>query len=173
MADLSSLKLDLIQRLTALLPETRSFGCKRCLYRYGGVNVADNVRICSSVKVLGNGSLTIGTNTWIGHQTLIIASAGVTIGSFVDIAPRVFIGTGTHEIDAEGSHSAGIGKSLPITIEDGVWIGAGAMILPGFKIGKKAVIAAGAVVAADIPPYALAAGVPAKVIRDIRDKPCT
>lgn len=56
-------------------------------------------------------------------------------------------------------------NDLPVRIEDDVWVGTGAIILKGVVIGRGAVVAAGAVVTRDVPPYAIAAGVPAKVIR--------
>ena len=52
-------------------------------------------------------------------------------------------------------------------IEDGVWIGAGALVLPGVTIGRGAIVAGGAVVAADVPPNAIVGGVPAKVLRTL------
>ena len=85
----------------------------------------------------------------------------------MDIGPDVYLGTGSHEIDPIGNHSAGKGKNEPIYIEDGCWIGARATILPGIKISQKAVIAAAALVNKTIAPYSIAAGVPAKVIRKL------
>lgn len=130
--------------------------------------MGNNVRICSSAKILGNGCLTIGDNTWIGHETLIICSSTVIIGSNVDIAPRVFIGTGTHEIDINTAGIAGQGVSKDIEIADGCWLGAGSIILPGVKVGYKSVIAAGAVVTKDIDPYTMVGGVPARIIRTLQ-----
>jgi len=56
----------------------------------------------------------------------------------------------------------------PITVEDGVWIGAGAIILQGVRIGKCSVVGAGAVVTSDVPPHVLVAGVPARVVRQLK-----
>ena len=61
-------------------------------------------------------------------------------------------------------------KYTPIVIEDGAHIGIGSIIMPGVTIGKGAVIGAGSVVTKDIPPYCVAVGVPAKVIRSIEEK---
>jgi maltose O-acetyltransferase len=93
------------------------------------------------------------------------STPGIEIGSFVDIAPRVTIINGTHEIDMVGVHTAGIGKCLPIKIENGVWLGAGSIILPGVTIGEKAMIGAGSVVSNDIPSYTLSVGVPCRPIK--------
>jgi maltose O-acetyltransferase len=110
--------------------------------------------------------LSIGADTWIGHDVLIAGSyAAIEIGAHVDIAPRVTILSGTHEIDMLGPHSAGRGSCLPIIIEDGVWIGGASLVLPGVRIGKKAVIGAGSVVTKDIPAYCIAVGDPCRPVR--------
>ena len=61
-------------------------------------------------------------------------------------------------------------KSAPITVEDDAWIGTGAIIFPGVKIGREAIVGAGAVVREDVPPRTIVAGVPAKVIRKLDDE---
>jgi len=132
-----------------------------------GVKVGKNVRICSSAKIIGNAPLIIGDNVWIGHDTLIVASAKVIIGAHVNIAPRVYIGTGTHELDTNGVSIAGRGQSYPITIGEGAWICANSTIIAGVKIGKRSIVAAGAVVLHDVPDGELWGGVPAKKIRTL------
>jgi acetyltransferase-like isoleucine patch superfamily enzyme len=112
----------------------------------------------------------VGEDTWIGHEVLIVASAPVVIGDHVDIAPRVFIGTGTHEIDPRGQRVAGAGRSFPIVIGRGAWIGASATILPGITIGEMAIVGAGAVVVRNVPAGAIVGGVPAVIIGHIDDK---
>ncbi len=151
-----------------LIPETRFFGFKRMCLRWAGVDVADHVHVCSSFKVFGSGNLSIGENTWVGHECMIVSSCSVQIGANVDIAPRVYIGTGTHELDVDGARSAGVGKNQPVTIGDGAWLGAGCLILPGVTIGEKVVVAAGAVVVSDVQPYTLVGGVPARLIKQLR-----
>ena len=151
------------------LPETRLFGLKRYLLRLAGARLAKNVRVCSSARILGGGRLDVGDGTWIGHQVLICAGSKITIGKEVDIGPRVYIGTGTHGVDAHSLRSAGPGVNKDVVIEDGVWLGVGCIILPGVTVGEKAVLAAGAVVAEDIPPRVLAAGVPARIIKSIQE----
>ena len=76
---LNTRRLYLSSLLAHLLPETRGYSLKRKLYRWSGVKVGENVRICSSVKILGNASLSIGDNTWIGAGTIILK--GTSIGS--------------------------------------------------------------------------------------------
>ncbi len=111
-------------------------------------------------------ALRIGEGSWVGAQCFFHAAGGLTIGRHVGIGPGVRILT---------SHHTEVGRATPILhaplalvavhIEDDVDIGTGATILPGVTIGRGAQIGAGAVVSRDIPPYAVAAGVPAKVLR--------
>lgn len=164
---MNSFGLYLVGHIIRLLPDTRCFGIKRMLYHMCGVKIGTNVRICSSVKVIGNASLIIGDNVWIGHDSMIVASAKVIIGAHVNIAPRVYIGTGTHVIDTTGISIAGEGKSLPIIIGDGAWICANSSIIAGVKIGKRSIVAAGAVVLHDVPDGELWGGIPAKKIKTL------
>lgn len=164
---MNSLKLYLFGCLIHHLPETRAFGFKRKLYRWTGVEIGDNVRICSSVKIIGAGSLEIGDNTWIGPETFISASSSIKIGSNCDIAPRVFIGDGTHELTPNRDRVADIETCHPIIIGDGCWICADATIIAGVEIGKKCVVAAGAVVTKSFEDLTMIGGVPAKVIKNI------
>lgn len=130
---------------TRILPESRCFGIKRVLYKWAGIDIGSNVRICSSALILGSGKLSIGNNTWIGPQSLISASASINIGSDVNIAPRVSLICGSHKIDFEGPSIAGEGISEDIIVKDGAWICANSTILGSSVIGKKSIVAAGAV----------------------------
>ena len=129
-----------------LIPESHAFGFKRFMWRMAGARIGKNVKISSSLKVYGAGELTIGDNTWVGYQTMIAASSSVVIGANVDIAPRVYIGTGTHEVDVNADHVAAKDISRNVCIGDGCWLCAGSMILPGVTLSEKTVVAAGAVV---------------------------
>jgi acetyltransferase-like isoleucine patch superfamily enzyme len=155
---MKSTRLYLAMILFRILPETRGFCLKARLMRWCGAKVGKNVRICSSAIFMGPGDVQIGDDTWIGQQVTIITSASIRIGSH--IGPHVLIVTGTHEIDPQGPHTAGPGKNLDVTIEDGVWLGARCTILPGVTVGTKAAVAAGAVVTHDVPSRTLSAGVP-------------
>lgn len=146
-----------------LLPETKCFSLKRGLLRLAGAKVGKNVRICSSVMIVGSGELTIGDNTWIGLRCLICASSSIHVGKNVDIAPNVYIGDGTHEITTERDRIAGIDTAKPIIIGDGCWICANSAILPGVTIGEKCVVASGAVVTHNFENQLLLAGVPATI----------
>jgi len=152
------------------LPPTRFFRSKVLLLRLCGITIDGSARICSSITILGNGRLSVGVDTFIGHEVFIASSAPSTIviGDYVDIAPRAYIGTGSHVIDPDGLHVAGKGAGGSITIRNGAWIGACAVIMPGVTIGEKSIVAAGAVVNRDVPPYTIVAGVPARIVRSLR-----
>jgi len=163
-------RLYIYHLLMLLVPETSCFGLKRWLLRWCGATLGENVRICSSVKIYGVGKLTVGDDVWIGSGTWLNVSAKVILGSHIDVAPQVYIGTGTHPIDVKGLHSAGNGQNFDITIEDGVWLGARSMVMPNVTIGKKAILGAGAVAINNIACNTIAVGMPAKSIKYIDGK---
>ena len=136
------------------------------LLRWAGAQIGKNVRINSSAVFEGNGELVIGDDVWIGARDVICptAPARIVIGNHVDLGPEVMMLTGSHEIDLDGEHIGGKGKSAPVAIGNGCWLGARAMILPGVTLAEKTLVAAGAVVtkSADV-PCSLVAGVPAVV----------
>ncbi len=166
---MNSTVLYFVSIIVHLSPETRFFAFKRFLYRMAGVKIARGVRICSSSKILGSGELSIGENAWIGHRVLIVTSSKIQIGRDVDIAPNVYIGTGTHKIDPNGKRSAGEGVNADVIIEDGAWICVNSTILPGVTIGEKCVIAAGSVVQCSTESQFVYAGIPARKIKEIID----
>jgi maltose O-acetyltransferase len=160
------IQLYLANHLVHSLPPTRLYRLKALLYRWAGLKVDPSARLLSSVSIWGQMPLVIGRDTFVGHEVLIVgATEKIAIGNGVDIAPRVCIVSGSHEIDMVGLHSAGKGKCAPIVIEDGVWIGVGALVLGGVTIGRKSVIGAGSIVVSDIPPETIAVGNPCRPIK--------
>jgi len=110
--------------------------------------------------------ISIGDGTWINRNTLIQGSGGVTIGRDVLFGPAAIVWSSGHRIDASEGPILGQGLTFaPVVIEDGAWIGAGAIILPGVRIGAGAVVGAGSVVTKDVPSQAIVAGNPAQVIK--------
>jgi len=112
------------------------------------------------------GKMTIGRGTWIGQNCFFHSAGDITIGEDVGIGPQVQILTSTHRLDQVDKpllHAELIFK--PVVIEKDSDIGMGTIILPGVTIGQGAQIGAGSVITEDVPPYAVAAGVPAKVLR--------
>ena len=163
---MSSFRLWVYRRLTGWLPESRCFGFKRRLLRWAGVRIGTNVRVYSSAEIYGTGALEIGDDVHIGSGVFIaaVAPAKVVVGSHVDIGPRAMILTGSHKVDCNGEHVAGVGTAESVEIGDGCWLGARSVILPGVKMPRKTLVAAGSVVAKSVADeQVLVAGVPAVV----------
>ena len=114
----------------------------------------------------------IGDNVIINTDCHIGCINKVTIGNNVLMASRIYIsdhshGQITHEDLQISPRKRRLYSKGPVTIEDNVWIGQGAAIMPNIKIGRNAIIGANAVVTKDVPPYTVVAGIPAKVIKTL------
>ena len=133
-----------------------------------------NVRIESGGDFYPLSNIYIGDNVSIGPDARFwTTKAKIYIENYVLIGPRVTKITGDHRTDIEGKHIAELTdedkideNDKDVIIEEGAWIGAGVIILKGVRIGMDSVIAAGAVVTKDVPPCSIAAGVPARKIKD-------
>jgi acetyltransferase-like isoleucine patch superfamily enzyme len=110
----------------------------------------------------------IGRNTRISQGCTIDLRSGLAIGNNVSISPEVMILAGTHDVHAPRFNDV----AGPIAIEDHVWIGARAIVLPGVTLGRGAVVAAGSVVTKNVAPMTIVAGVPAKPV-GVRDPAAT
>ena len=114
----------------------------------------------------------IGDDVYIGDNAVFLcANAPLLIGAHVMFGPNCSIITGDHRIDIVGKYMSKVTvaekkpeNDMPVVIEGDNWIGANALILKGVTVRKGAVVAAGAVVVHDVPPYSIVGGVPAKVI---------
>ncbi|GEO43903.1 DapH/DapD/GlmU-related protein [Companilactobacillus alimentarius] len=104
----------------------------------------------------------IGHNVFINHSLITVALGGIVIDDNVQIAPEVTLLTANHDIE-----HMNILKTAPIHIKEGAWIGAKAILLPGFTIGEHAIVGAGAIVTKDVEPYNVVGGNPAKVIKKL------
>lgn len=112
------------------------------------------------------GDVMIGDHTRVGLHNIIIGP--VTIGNHVNLAQGIIVTALNHNFEDTNKRIDEQGISTnPVTIEDDIWIGANAVILPGVTIGHHSVVAAGAVVTKNVPPHSLVAGVPAKIIKQI------
>lgn len=116
-----------------------------------------------------------GCNMHVGHSfyanfsLTVVDDADIYIGDNVMIAPNVVIATGTHPVCPELRERT-YQYNMPVHIGNRVWIGAGAIILPGVTVGDNSVIGAGSVVTKDIPENVVAAGNPCRVIRPINER---
>lgn len=110
-------------------------------------------------------NITVGDNVFINQGCHFMDMGGITIGNDVMIGPKVNLVSAGHPVAPSERRNGIVAK--PITIGNNVWIGAAATILPGVTIGDNAVIAAGAVVSRSVPADTLAAGVPARVLKQL------
>jgi maltose O-acetyltransferase len=108
----------------------------------------------------------IGARTFVNFGLIALDVATITIGDDVQIGPNVQLLTPTHPVEAEPRRNK-IEGAQPITIGDNVWLGGGAIVLPGVTIGDNTVVGAGAVVTRDLPANVVAVGNPARVIRTL------
>jgi acetyltransferase-like isoleucine patch superfamily enzyme len=137
-----------------------SHSFRRFIFRLAGVSIGSGSSLHSGVRFYNPGNVRLGDDSIIGYSVTLDGRAPLTIGDHVDVASEVMIYNSEHNI-----HDPEFGPiEAPVTIEDYVFIGPRATIMPGVTIGKGAVIAASAVVTKDVPPNTIMGGVPAKPI---------
>jgi maltose O-acetyltransferase len=110
----------------------------------------------------------IGARSFVNYGAIMLDVAEIRIGDEVQIATNVQLLTATHPLDA-GLRRQAWEYGNPITIDDGVWIGGGAIICPGVHIGENTVVGAGSVVTRELPANVLAVGNPCRVIRNLSE----
>lgn len=109
----------------------------------------------------------IGDETWIGQMCFFHSAGGIHIGAHVGIGPSVQILTSVHS--EQGRAIAPLHSPVemaPVHIEDEVNLGIGSIVMPGVRIGRGAIVGAGSVVSRDVPPFAVVAGAPARMLRE-------
>lgn len=147
------------------------------VYGPGDIVIGDGVIISNrntwivGLKVYPDAKLEIGDRVTLGYMNLISVAKSVRIGNDCLFAGEVkILDNNSHSLDYQQRRAnAALEPSdvAPVVIEDDVWIGTNCMVLKGVTIGRGAVIAAGAVVTKDVPPFTVAAGNPARVIKQI------
>lgn len=138
----------------------RRLTCKIMMKRFDtSSSIRRNVDIRSPQRI------EIGKNCNINKLCVLDGRKGLTIGNNVDIAQEVNIWTEQHDYNSSDYKAVG----NKVVIEDYVWLASRSTVLPGVKIGRGAVVACGAVVTKDVPPLAIVAGIPAKVIGTRKD----
>lgn len=135
---------------------------RRFFFFLAGVDMGRASTIHVGAKFYRPRGVKIGEGTLVGDHAVLDGRAPLTIGNHVDIASQVMIYNSEHDISAEDFGPI----EQPVVIEDYVFIGPRAIILPGVTIGRGAVVAAGAVVTKDVPAGAVVGGVPAKQISE-------
>lgn len=148
----------IIIRLTGFYNHSRAIYLKNSLKCCG-----DPVHLQFPIYLTHSEMIEIGNNVSLAGFIHVWGGGGVKIGSRVMIGSHTAISSVTHDYSAETMYGTVVTK--PIVINDDVWIGTHAVILPGVTIGEGAVIAAGCVVTKDVPARAIVAGVPGRLLR--------
>ena len=138
-----------------------------------GIGIGDHTTVHESALIAANlGQVEIGRHSWVGPFCLVYGNGDVSIGDNVLIAAHTSINTVSHHfercdipINDQGIYCD------PVTIEDDAWIGMNAVILQGVRIGKGAIVGAGAVVTRDVPPWSIVMGVPARIVSQRSNAP--
>ncbi|MEU2180531.1 WcaF family extracellular polysaccharide biosynthesis acetyltransferase [Streptomyces thermolilacinus] len=121
------------------------------LLRAFGATIGENVLIRHRVRVLWPWKLTVGDHTWIGEGAWLLNLEPVTLGAHVCVSQEALLCTGSHDHRAAGFRY----RNAPITVEDGAWVAARATVLAGTRVGRHAVVGAGAVLHRDLPELTL------------------
>lgn len=133
---------------------------RKLFYQILGAKFGNNCFPCRRVEMLFPKGINLGDNVSVGWFAELDARGGIFVGHDTNISSHVKLITGSHDIN-DSNFTADF---LPIYIGHHCWIGTGAMVLQGVKIGDGAVVAAGAVVTKDVDPWTIVGGVPAKKI---------
>ena len=139
---------------------------RKLFYKLAGIKIGKGSTIHMWANFFQPKNITIGEDSIVGDHVFLDGRAPLTIGDHVDIASQVLIYNSEHNLQSEDFSAT----CAPVSIEDYVFIGPRAIILPGVKVGKGAIVAAGAVVSKDVPEFAIVGGVPAKIIGERPNK---
>jgi maltose O-acetyltransferase len=132
--------------------------------------VGENVTIRPRFACDYGTNIRIGRGTFINFDCVFLDCALIEIGEDVQMAPGVHLYTAQHPIEPIARRD-GLEYALPIRIEDNVWLGGRVVVCPGVTIGRDTVVGAGSVVVRDLPAGVVAAGSPARVIRQVTSEP--
>ncbi|MEF9907073.1 sugar O-acetyltransferase [Streptomyces sp. P9-A2] len=128
--------------------------------------VGEEAHVRPPLHVDYGSNITIGARTFVNYNLTALDVAAIVIGEDCQIGPNVQLLTPTHPVEPQPRRDK-LEAAQPITIGDNVWIGGGAIVLPGVTIGDNSVIGAGAVVTKDVPANVIAVGNPARPVRGI------
>lgn len=152
--------------LLHLIASLPSHLIRRTFFRVVGVKIGAGSTFHSCSVFYQPNNISIGKDTIVGEKVTLDGRDKLIIGDHVAVASEVMIYNSEHNIEDEGFKAI----TAPVRIEDYVFIGPRAIILPGVTIGRGAIVGAGAVVTKDVPPFAIVGGVPAKIIGERKNK---
>ncbi len=156
-----------ITRVLNTLPTGEDAARRAVLARLLGT-LGEGAALVPPLRVDYGYNVHLGPRSFVNFDAVMLDVAPITIGAGCQLAPRVQLLTATHPIDP-AARASRWEWGEPITLEDEVWLGGGAIVLPGVTIGAGTVVGAGAVVTRDLPPGVVAVGNPARVLRDISE----
>lgn len=135
--------------------------------RLTGKEIDDTFRLFPPFYTDFGKNISFGKDVFVNSGCHFQDQGGITIGDGALIGHNVVLATINHDLDPRNNRK---NHYAPITIGNHVWIGSNATILPGVTLGDWSVVAAGAVVTRDVPPYTVVGGVPAKILRPIKNE---
>ena len=153
-------------RLMRALDEQPDEGGRLLILRRLFAQFGDGSEIRSPFFCDYGANVRIGSGAFLNFNCVFLDVVPITIGDRVQVGPAVQFLTADHPLDAE-TRRAGLENGASITIEDDVWIGGGAIFLPGVTVGRGSVIGAGSVVTRDVAPAVVAVGNPCRVVREL------
>ena len=160
--------------VSSSLPQNHFSRLRTALLRALGLRIGPTSLFAGPVHITGSGPvrdlLSVGRGCYFTGPLRIDLSAEVHIGDRVYMGYEIMLLTVDHTL-GDSDQRCGPRVYRPISIEDGVWIGSRATILPGVRLGRGSVVAAGAVVTRDVPANAMVGGVPARFVRDLEHRP--
>lgn len=147
--------------LSEMVGAVPSHGLRLAAYRrLFGIRIGARTTVYRKPEIRAGRKISIGEDCSIGKDAILDGRNGIEIGDRVNLSSEVAVWTEQH--DHRDRHFGTMGG--PVVIERYAWVSFRATVLPGVTIGEGAVVAAGAVVTRDVPPYAIVAGVPARVV---------
>ncbi|TWP49520.1 sugar O-acetyltransferase [Lentzea tibetensis] len=152
----------LVDRFNAC-PEDERHGVLAELFGH----IGDGSWVMPRLQVDYGTQISVGANSFLNYDAILMDCAPITIGDDVSIGPRAQLLTALHPIEDHELRRQRFETAAPITIGDNVWLGGGVIVCAGVTLGADTVIGAGSVVTRDIPAKVLAAGSPCRVIRDL------
>lgn len=164
------LPLYIIHRLTNLFPDDDIFKSIRCFALKGfGLRIGTGSKFGRGVFVQDYGKFSVGSKSVVNNQVYFDSSHAVMIGDGCDIGFKSCFITSTHKLESDFQSDRPLDKNRcgRIVIEDFVWIGANATILPGVTVGRGAVVGACSLVTKDVEENSVVAGIPAKKVKTL------